>query len=427
MDTNEPLSTEVTAKPLPRTVQLILLGIIGAALVLVLFIVPAIFHAASSSTAAEAPAPVATDGSFKPSPQQWAGLKGETAKQVNLRIGASADGKIAVDDDLVTPVYSPFSGRVTRLVVRAGDTLKQGDPLFAVQASEFAQGQSDLIAAAAALKTARAQLNLADTNEVRQHKLYLAQGGALKDWQQSQVDLATAQGSVHSAESALSAVRNRLRILGKTDAQISQLEAGANLTNMPADAVVYAPIGGTVTQRQIGLGQNIVSASAGAANPVFAIADLSKVWLVANARETDAPRIHLNDPIDVTVLAYPGRVFAARITYVASSIDPNTHRLPVRAEVENPDGALKPEMFATFNIITDDDRATLAVPEAAIVYEGETAHVWTMNRDKQTLASRDVKVGRVADGVAEILQGLQPGETVVTSGGVFIDRAVQAD
>jgi cobalt-zinc-cadmium efflux system membrane fusion protein len=427
LDTNEPLSTEVTAKPLPRTVQLILLGIIGAALVLVLFIVPAIFHAASSSTAAEAPAPVATDGSFKPSPQQWAGLKGETAKQVNLRIGASADGKIAVDDDLVTPVYSPFSGRVTRLVVRAGDTLKQGDPLFAVQASEFAQGQSDLIAAAAALKTARAQLNLADTNEVRQHKLYLAQGGALKDWQQSQVDLATAQGSVHSAESALSAVRNRLRILGKTDAQISQLEAGANLTNMPADAVVYAPIGGTVTQRQIGLGQNIVSASAGAANPVFAIADLSKVWLVANARETDAPRIHLNDPIDVTVLAYPGRVFAARITYVASSIDPNTHRLPVRAEVENPDGALKPEMFATFNIITDDDRATLAVPEAAIVYEGETAHVWTMNRDKQTLASRDVKVGRVADGVAEILQGLQPGETVVTSGGVFIDRAVQAD
>jgi cobalt-zinc-cadmium efflux system membrane fusion protein len=427
LDTNEPLSTEVTAKPLPRSVQLILLGIIGAALVVVLFIVPAIFHAASSSTPAAAEAPVASDGSFKPSAQQWAGLKGEAAKQVHLRIGASAEGKIAVDDDLVTPIYSPFSGRVTRLMAKAGDTLRQGDPLFAVQASEFAQGQSDLIAAAAALKIARAQLNLADTNESRQHKLYLAQGGALKDWQQSQVDLATAQGGVHSAESALSAVRNRLRILGKTDAQISQLEAGANLANMPADAVVYAPIGGTVTQRQIGLGQNIVSASAGAANPVFSIADLSKVWLVANARETDAPRIHLNDPVDVSVLAYPGRVFAARITYVGSSIDPNTHRLPVRAEVENPDGALKPEMFATFNIITDDDRASLAIPEAAIVYEGETAHVWMMNTAKQTLASREVRVGRVADGVAEILQGLQPGETVVTSGGVFIDRAVLAD
>jgi len=190
---------------------------------------------------------------------------------------------------------------------------------------------------------------------------------------------------------------------------------------------VFAPITGTITQRQIGLGQNIVSATAGASSPVFSMADLSKVWLVANARETDAPRIHLNDQVDVTVLAYPGRIFAARITYVASSIDPNTHRLPVRAEVENPDQALKPEMFATFNIITDDDRATLAVPESAIVYEGETAHVWTMNPDKKILASREVTIGRVADGVAEILHGLQAGETVVTSGGVFIDRAVQAD
>jgi cobalt-zinc-cadmium efflux system membrane fusion protein len=131
--------------------------------------------------------------------------------------------------------------------------------------------------------------------------------------------------------------------------------------------------------------------------------------------------------VDVTVLAYPGRTFNARITYVAASIDPNTHRLPVRAEVENPDGALKPEMFATFNILTGEDRPTLAIPESALVYDGETAHVWTMNRARQTIASREVTIGRMADGMAEILHGLQPGEEVITSGGVFIDRAVQAD
>jgi cobalt-zinc-cadmium efflux system membrane fusion protein len=427
VDGNEPIEVEIRAKSLSRTTQLIMLGGIGAGLILLLFILPAIFHSAASDTPTAAEAPVATDGSFKPTPQQWAGFKGEPAKLLQLRAGSTADGKIAVDDDRVTPIYSPYTGRVTRLLAKAGDSVKQGDPLFSIQASEFAQAQSDLIGAAAGLKTARAQLNLAETNETRQHKLYLAQGGALKDWQQSQVDLATAQGGLHSAESALAAVRNRLRILGKTDAQIAQLEGGANLANMPADAIVFAPISGTVTQRQIGLGQNIISASSGATGPVFAIADLSVVWLVANARETDAPKIHVNDPVDVTVLAYPGRTFNARITYVAASIDPNTHRLPVRAEVENPDGALKPEMFATFNILTGEDRPTLAIPESALVYDGETAHVWTMNRARQTIASREVTIGRMADGMAEILHGLQPGEEVITSGGVFIDRAVQAD
>ncbi|MBV9490017.1 MAG: efflux RND transporter periplasmic adaptor subunit, partial [Verrucomicrobia bacterium] len=132
------------------------------------------------------------------------------------------------------------------------------------------------------------------------------------------------------------------------------------------------------------------------------------------------------EPVEVHVLAFPGRVFKARLTYVAPAIDPNTHRLPVRAEVENPDGALKPEMFATFSIITGNAVNAPAVPEEAVVYEGQMARVWVAGKDK-TLGLRQIQTGRTQDGVIEVLAGLEPGESVVTSGSLFIDRAAKGD
>jgi cobalt-zinc-cadmium efflux system membrane fusion protein len=255
----------------------------------------------------------------------------------------------------------------------------------------------------------------------------LAQGAALKDWQQAQVDLATAQGGINTAQIALAAVRSRLRILGKSDADIDKIESTPDILLVNAETLVAAPIGGTVVQQQIGLGQNIVSASSGATNPVYMIGDLSKVWLVANAREDDAPRLHPGDPVEVQVAAFPDTVFKARLTYVASSIDANTHRLPVRAEVENPDSALKPEMFARFRIITGADVMAPAVPEQAIVYEGEDTHVWLADPKAKTLEIRQFKAGRISDGMVEVLDGLKPGENIVTAGAVFIDRAVTGD
>jgi cobalt-zinc-cadmium efflux system membrane fusion protein len=291
----------------------------------------------------------------------------------------------------------------------------------------LAQAQNDLITAVSNLKTAKAQLNLAATNEKRQHELYLAQGAALKDWQQAQVDLANAQGGLNTALISLAAVRSRLRILGKSDHDIDQIESTPDILLVNAETLVAAPIGGTVVQQQIGLGQNIVSASSGASTPAYIIGDLSKVWLVANAREDDAPRLHIGDPVEVHVAAYPDRVFKAKLTYVGASIDATTHRLPVRAEVENPDGALKPEMFARFRIITGADVSSPAVPENAIVYEGEDTHVWLANDKAKTLAIRQFKAGRISNGMVEVLDGLKPGDLIVTSGAVFIDRAVTGD
>ncbi len=369
--------------------------------------------------------PAATDA-FRISDSQWAGLGMAKVGTRTFRTVTETDGNIAIDDDTTTPVFSPYSGRVTKVYASAGDVVAKGAPLCAVQASEFVQGQNDLIAAVSALATARAELTLAQTAEQRQHQLYEAKGGALKDWQQAQVDLATAQGAFRTAETTLAAARNRLRILGESDAQIARMERSPDIRAMTPTAVVTAPIGGTVVQRQVGVGQYITSASAGASSPVFAIGNLSTVWLVADVREADAPFVHVGDPVEVSVLAYPGRVFRARVSYVAPSIDPVTRRLTVRAEMGNRDGALKPQMFARFRIVTGGEAVAPAIPARAIIHEGETAHVWLARPDK-SLALRQVRLGRSADGMVEVLAGLSPGDTVVTSGTLFIDRAAKGD
>jgi membrane fusion protein, heavy metal efflux system len=364
-------------------------------------------------------------GSFRPTQQQWRGLKLEPVGTRAFRAEQVTEGNIAIDDDLTTPVFSHYSGRVIKVIAMLGDVVKPGDPLFVIHASEFVQAQNDLITALANLTAARSQLTMAQTTEKRTHELFLAQGGALKDWQQAQTDLITAQNTVRADEIALHAVRSRLRILGKSDKEIASLEVEPTQKLDPV-ATVTAPIGGTITQRQIGVGQYINSEANGASNPVFTISDLSIVYLIANVREVDAPLMRLGLPLEVHVLAYPDRVFNGKISWVAPSIDPNTHRLSVRADVENPDGALKPGMFANFGIITGEAETGPAVPQSAIVYEGQQGRVWVAG-DGNTLALREIRVGRITDGMVEVLAGLSAGEKVVTSGTVFIDRAAKAD
>jgi membrane fusion protein, heavy metal efflux system len=402
--------------------QLAAVVAVAAIVVLGLAIVPRLVKPVAE------PAPEATKlapGTFRPTAAQWAGFKFQTVTTMDFRPERVTEGNIAIDDDLTTPVFSPYSGRVIKVIAMLGDVVTAGDPLFVIHASEFVQAQNDLITGLANLATARSQLTMAQTTENRTHELYLAKGGALKDWQQAQTDLITAQNTVRSDEIALHAVRSRLRILGKTDAEITSLEAQPTQKLNP-EATVRAPIGGTITQRQIGVGQYINSEAGGAANPVYTISDLSTVYLIANVREADAPLIHVGDPVEVRVLAYPDRIFKAKISWIAASIDPSTRRLSVRADVENPQGELKPGMFANFSIITGDAEAAPAVAQSAIVYEGDTARVWVAG-DDGTVAARPIRIGRSADGMVEVREGLSQGEKVVTSGALFIDRAASSD
>lgn len=408
-------------RTLPAATQGVLLLILAGLLAVMLFGVPALVGRAVSKEA-----DLQTDAAFQPTPSQWAGLKVQPVTQRVFTPLVEAEGRIALDDDFSTPVFSPFSGRVTRVFARAGEQVAAGAPLFAVQSPELAQAQNDMVSGLSTLRTARAQLELAAANERRQHELFLGHGAALKDWQQSRVDLATAQGGLNSAQIAVSAVRSRLAILGLGRADIRGVEDAPDLEHESADTIVRAPIAGTIVQRQINAGQNIVGsvASAGAATAVFTIGNLDHLWMIANAQEEDAPRFNAGDPVQVSVPAFPGRIFQAHISAVAAVIDPATHRLVVRADVANPDHALKPDMLARFRISTGAGSPALAVPENAVVYEGAEAHVWLADPVHRSLAIRAIEAGPSEDGLVQVRRGLTAQDSVVTSGAVFIDRTL---
>jgi cobalt-zinc-cadmium efflux system membrane fusion protein len=375
----------------------------GIAAALVVFAVLAVWVGRRVFGPHEAPVAAAPSppGTFRATAQQLKTLTVETVQTHGFVSEELTEGKIAVNRDRATPVYSPYSGRVMRVIAALGDTVKQGAPLATVDAVEFVQAQNDL-------KSAAAQVKLARINETRKHALFDAKGGSMQDWQQAQTDLT-------AANTTLSAVRNRLKILGKSDAQIAGLEAAESIV---PTAAISAPIAGAVVDRQVGPGQYL---QAGAGTPVFTIADPTSVWLLANVREADSALVHPGQAVEVRVLAYPKRWFKARVTYVAALLDPVTHRLPVRAEIDNRDGALKPEMFANFRIQTGDIAQSPAVPEAAVVYEGSAAHVWVVAGDG-LLAYRAIRTGRNDAGLVEVLDGLKPGERIVTKGGLFIDQ-----
>jgi len=361
------------------------------------------------------------DGAFRPSETQWASLRLAAVRQVSFRDERATDGKIAINEDTTTPVFSPYSGRVSRLIARPGEHVERGAPLFAIEASEFVQGQNDLVTAVAGVEKAKSRLALAQRVEKRQRDLLAIRGGALKDLEQAQSDLVGAQGDQRSAEIALAAVRNRLRILGRSDEEIERLE---KVDRIGAESMVAAPIAGTVIQRKIGLGQYI---TVGATDPIFTVGDLSTVWLIANVRESDAPKMKIGAQVEVSVLAYPGRVFNARLAYVAPALDPNTRRLPVRAEIANPGRELLPEMFASFRIVSGESRLMPAVPQEAVVYEGAQARVWVARPNEKSVVTRPIEVGATTNGLVEVRNGLSVGETVVASGTLFIDRAATRD
>jgi membrane fusion protein, heavy metal efflux system len=311
------------------------------------------------------------------------------------------EGKIAIDAERATPVLSPYSGRVQRVTAALGQHVRAGEPLAFIEATEFVQAQNDL-------HMALTQAVLTRLSETRKHALFDAKGGSQQDWQQAQAELA-------AAETSLNAARGKLRALGQSDAQVKRLET---LKTVEPLAALDAPIAGVVVDRQIGAGQFLQPGG----NALFTVADAASVWLLANVREADAGSVQLGQTAEVHVLAYPNRTFSAKISYIGALVDPATHRIPVRAVLDNRDGALKPEMFASFRILTSEAGQAPAVPQAAVIYEGESAHVWVVAAGG-LITYRRVRIGRSNEGWVEVLDGLKDGEQVVTRGALFIDQA----
>ena len=353
---------------------------------------------------------------YTPTPAEWASLTIQPVTERAFRAEHVTEGKIAVDEDRSTPVFSPYAGRVTKLLARPGDSVTQGQPLFVIEAADTVQAQNDFITAMTGLNKARSALDLAQLQHRRAKDLFEGKAVPLKDFQQAEATLIQAQNDLRSTQTALEAARNKLRILGLTDEAITAFQEKGRIN---PETTILAPIAGTVVQRKIGPGQYVNS---GASDPVFVIGDLSTVWLTAFVRETEASAVSVGQELTFNLLALPGRTLTGRINYVAAAIDPATRRLTVRTTVDNASGQLKPEMFATVTIYAPGEQPSVGVPKQALIYEGDQVRVWVAHEDK-SIELRQIKTGLTNGDLVEVHGNLRPGEQIVTKGSLFIDRA----
>ncbi|WP_242138402.1 efflux RND transporter periplasmic adaptor subunit [Sphingomonas sp. TREG-RG-20F-R18-01] len=402
-------------KRLDRRAQLRLLAI-AAALIVAIFIVIAIIGAATKP--AEPVTEKTPPGAFAPTKEQLAGMKLTVVRDGSTMGGIQATGTIAVNGDSSTPILLPFSGQVAAVFVQAGQKVTRGQPLLRIASPDFVEARDQFLTASAQRATAAAQVRIAQDTATRQAAIYQTAGGALKDYRQAQSDLVTAQSALRSADAALAATRDKLSLLGKGATEIRGLQTGGD--SISAQTVYRAPASGVVATRDVAPGQYV---TAGGDKPIMTIADASRVWLIAQLAEGDAASVHLGDRARVTTPAYPGRVFDAVIDNVGAALDPATHRLPVRATVRNDDGALKPQMFASFTIERRSGAPTgIYVPSDAVIHEGDKAVVWVAG-PKGYLYARPVQVADSTDGVDHIVAGLKAGDRIVTSGALFVNEA----
>ena len=357
---------------------------------------------------------------FRLSDAEMRGLRIEEVHVREFRAERMADGRIAYDEDRSTPVFSPYNGRVVRVLARLGEEIRAGEPLLEIETTDIAAAANDLLSALDAGNKARSTLEQALREERRQTSLFSARAASQRDVEQARVAAANAAEDLRSAEANLAAARDKLRVLGRTQDQIRRIEATRQV-----DAVVpvTSPIGGTVVQRRVGPGQWL---SAGGSDPVFTIADRSTMWLVAAVRERDAPLVRIGQAVEVTVGALPDQRFDARVTSIGAGLDPTTRRLTVRAEVQDPEHLLKPEMFATFHITFGEPTRSVSAPANAVVHRGSAASVWVV-LDGNRFVLRGIATGMLVGDMLQVTDGLQEGERGVAHGALFIDRAARKD
>ena len=354
-------------------------------------------------------------------------VSADQAHQLNIvpvedykfRVFKVAVGQIAFNEDASTVVLTPFSGRVTRLIAKIGDEVKRGDPLFEIDSPEVVQAQTDLIAALHGLDKAKSQLALTQSVLDRQTGLFGDKATSRRELDQARNDHAAAQSDYKTAEGALQAARNRLRvIIGRDQAEVERLERERIINPL---VTVNAPLEGTVIARKVGPGQYVRS---DAGEALYSIANLSTMWLKANVPEGDIRFIRVGQELEVRVTALPDRVFEAHVIAIGAASDASTRRVVVRSEIPNPDYVLKSEMFAGFRIAVSDGESAPAVPTEAVIWEGDQAVVW-VEREPMVFQRRKVKVGLEQDGRLQIRDGLKPGETVVARGAIFVQNEWQ--
>jgi membrane fusion protein, heavy metal efflux system len=349
------------------------------------------------------PAAAAGDSpSLNLSDKQLASVKVEPATEREFPIEKESVGGIDFNEDMTLQVFTPYQGRIIGLFATVGDDVKKGQTLYTIDSPDLLNAESTLIAAAGVLE-------MTTRNLARLRELYKTRAVSQKDMEQGVSDQQTAEGNLRAG-------RDAVRIFGKTDAEIDAIVA-----KRLADPtlVVPSPITGRITARNAAPGLFVQPGNAPAP---YSVADIATMWMLANVAETDSPAFRLGQAVKVRVTAFPEREFDGKITTIGAMVDPNTRRVLIRSEVEDPQHELRSGMFATFVIRTGNPVRSVAIPLDGVVREGDGMMTVWVTADRRRFTRRTVKIGLRHEGYRQILEGLQPGELVATEGAIFLSN-----
>lgn len=357
---------------------------------------------ADTTTRGRADSPPAD--SIELSETQLKSVKVAAIEERDFPIQKESVGSIDFNEELLTQVFTPYQGRIIGLFAKVGDEVQKGQILFTIDSPDLLQACSTLISAAGVLQ-------LTSRNLARLKMLYETRAISQKELEQAVSDQ-------QSAEGALRAARDAVRIFGKTDAEMDRMIAERHVD---PTLVVPSPISGRITTRNAAPGLLVQPGNLPAP---YTVADVSTMWMLANVAETDSPAFSVGQEVKVSVMAFPNRTFEGRISTIASAVDPNTHRVLVRSDVEDPKHELRSGMFATFVIRTGQPVRSPAIPLDGVVREGDGTMTAWVTADRRRFTRRTVKVGLARDGYNQILEGVQAGDLVATEGALFLSNAI---
>jgi len=286
-------------------------------------------------------------------------------------------GKIRADERLVQTQPAHVPGRIEKLLVNfTGEEVRQGQPIAQIYSPSLVTVQEEL----------REAYKIKDTHP-----------------------------------QILEAVREKLRFWKFTDEQIEKIEKSGEVSSV---FNVYATVSGIVISKTVNVGEYVQQGS-----PLYQIADLSKVWAMFDAYESDLPWIRKGDPVTFTLQSIPGKEFTGTVSYIDPVIDPETRVARVRVELKNGNHQLKPEMFATGIIMSElqGPADNLVIPQSAVLWTGTRSVVYVKlnGADKPAFRMREITLGPSLSNSYVVLKGLMEGEEIVTNGAFSIDAAAQ--
>jgi cobalt-zinc-cadmium efflux system membrane fusion protein len=320
---------------------------------------------------------------------------------VTARVAAPYDsqlslpGRLVWDEDRTVRVFTPFAGRVSRVIANVGDRVTVGQVLAEMQSPDFAVAQADAHKAVANLAVSKAAL-------ARVKELAANGVAAGKDLVQAEGDFANAEAEANRAEA-------RLKLYGSA-------------RNIDQRFALVSPIAGTVVERNLNPGQELRPDQPGA--PQFVVTDPSKLWVQLDAAEANLGFLKSGTPILVSSNQYPDDTFAGELRQISDYIDPLTRTLKLRATVNNADRRLKAEMFVNARLQMPKS-ALPTVPEKAIFLDGIRRFVFVKSGPQQ-FTRRSVKIGAEADGMVPVSAGLNEGEEVAVTGNLFLQQMIAA-